>query len=211
MSAAARLAQLRADRGALGELPKADARELDRRFERAVERCTTAVAAQRARDTERCWTELLDAADHVRRYRLARDAEGAQRDSLRGVAEEALASGALWPKAAREALKKELNRTDGTDVAANETALRRLCIRAEIAVDLPTPSEDQPLRREYQVQRLIRTMGQGMGHDGHDEPLNALTLEWIAVGPTDETVYSSLAERFRECRRKLFARGQSVT
>lgn len=211
LAAAAQLAQLRADYAALGELPKADARELDRRFERAVERYEAAVAAQKARDTERCWTELLDAADRVRKYRLARDAEGAQCDSLRRVAEEAIASGALWPKAAREALKRELDRTDGGDVAANETALRKLCIRAEIAVDLPTPPEDQPLRREYQVQRLIRTMGQGVGHDdsGSDEPLNALTLEWIAVGPTDETVYSSLAERFRECRRKLFARGRA--
>jgi hypothetical protein len=96
-------------------------------------------------------------------------------------------------------------------VASNETTLRRLCIRAEIAVELPTPAEDQQLRREYQVQQLMETMGQGIGNDrsGGDDPLNALTLEWIGVGPTDETVYGSLAERFRECRRKRFARDRA--
>jgi hypothetical protein len=162
---------------------------------------------------ERSWTELLDAADRVRTYRLsvARNADAAQSDALRRAAEEAIASGARWPKAARDALRKELDRADAGDVAANETTLRRLCIRAEIAVELPTPAEDQQLRREYQVQQLMETMGQGIGNDrsGGDDPLNALTLEWIGVGPTDETVYGSLAERFRECRRKRFARDRA--
>ena len=203
LAASARLPQLRTDHQALGELPKADARELYRRFERAVERCEKGIAAQKARDAEQSWTDLLDAVDLVRRYRLARHSGAAQRDGLRRTAEEAIASGVLWPKAGRDALKKELDRTDGGDVAANETALRRLCIRAEIAVELPTPEEDQPLRREYQVQQLILKMGQGAGNHHSDGDLNALTLEWIGVGPTDEPVYSSLAQRFRECRRKL--------
>jgi hypothetical protein len=57
----------------------------------------------------------------------------------------------------------------------------------------------------------MRRMGQGLGNEDSDgdEPLNALTLEWIGVGPADEAVYSSLAERFRECRRKRFARRAS--
>ncbi|HEY4211007.1 MAG TPA: DUF349 domain-containing protein [Steroidobacteraceae bacterium] len=210
LGASARLPQLRTDHESLGELPKADARELHRRFERAVERCEAAFANQKARDAERSWTELLDAADRVRTYRLSvvRDTDAAQCEALRRAAEEAIASGALWPKAARDALKKELERADADDLAANETKLRRLCIRAEIAAELPTPAQDQPLRREHQVQQLIQTMGQGMGNDrsGGDEPLNALTLEWIGVGPADETVYSSLTERFRECRRKRVAR-----
>ncbi|HWG31911.1 MAG TPA: DUF349 domain-containing protein [Steroidobacteraceae bacterium] len=212
LAAAARLPQLRTDFEALGELPKANAHELHRRFERAVERCETAAAEQKARDAERSWMELLDAADRVRAYRLsvASNADAAQRDDLRRAAEEAISSGSRWPKGALDALKKELDRADAGDVAANETALRRLCIRAEIALELPTPAEDQALRREYQVQRLIQTMGQGVGNDrsgGGDEPLNALTLEWIGVGPTDAAVYSSLTERFRECRRKRFGRG----
>ena len=213
LAASARLPQLRTDVEALGELPNPSARDLHRRFERAVERCEAAVAGQKAHDAERSWTELLDAADRVRTYRLsvARDADAAQRDALRHAAEEAIAAGARWPKAALDALKTELDRSDADDVAANEIKLRQLCIRAEIAVELPTPAEDQPLRREYQVQRLIQTMGQGTGNDrsGGGEPLNALALEWIGVGWADEPVYSSLAERFRQCRRKRFARGRA--
>jgi len=211
LAASTRLPQLRTDFEALGELPKADSRELYRRFERAVGRCEAAVADQKARDAERSWTELLDAVDRVRTYQLsvARNADAAPLDDMRRAAEEAIASGTRWPKAALDALKRELDKTDAGDMAANETTLRRLCIRAEIAVELPTPAEDQPLRREYQVQQLIQTMGQGVGNDRSDgdELLNALTLEWIAVGPADETAYSSLAQRFRECRRKRFARG----
>ena len=213
LAASARLPQLRTDLEALGELPNPSARELHRRFERAVERCETAVADQKTHDSERSWTELLDAADRVRTYQLsvARNADAAECDAQRHAAEEAIASGARWPKAALDALRTELDKGDAGELAANEIKLRRLCIRAEIAVELPTPAEDQPLRREYQVQRLIQTMGQGAGNDrsGGDEPLNALALEWIGVGPADETVYSSLAERFRQCRRKRFARGRA--
>jgi hypothetical protein len=36
-------------------------------------------------------------------------------------------------------------------MAAQETTLKTLCIRAEILANRTTPPEDQALRREYQV------------------------------------------------------------
>jgi hypothetical protein len=82
--------------------------------------------------------------------------------------------------------------------------LRTLCIRAEILTDLPTPAEDQALRREYQVQRLIQGLGQGITAD--EKQLDAMTIEWIAIGPTDDATYLALLERFKRCRQRGLAR-----
>ena len=86
------------------------------------------------------------------------------------------------------------------DVAANEAALRMLCIRAEILADKPTPTEDQPLRREYQVKRLIQTMGQGIAAD--EAQLDTMAIEWVGVGPTEEGAYERLLTRFRRGRQR---------
>jgi hypothetical protein len=74
-----------------------------------------------------------------------------------------------------------------------------LCIRAEILTDMPTPPVDQALRREYQVQRLMQSMGQGVRLD--EAQLDAMAIEWVGVGPVDEATYLPLLERFRRCRR----------
>ena len=95
-------------------------------------------------------------------------------------------------------LADELARDDANDLAANEAALRQLCIRAEVFAERPTPPEDQPLRREYQVQRLVRSMGQGAKAD--EVQLDTLAMEWIRVGPTEEGTYRQLLERFKGCR-----------
>jgi hypothetical protein len=76
--------------------------------------------------------------------------------------------------------------------------LRTLCIRAEILSDIPTPPEDQALRRDYQVQRLIQNMGQGISAD--ETQLDTMALEWIGVGPAEEATYAPLLERFKRCR-----------
>jgi hypothetical protein len=73
-----------------------------------------------------------------------------------------------------------------------------LCIRAEILADRPSPAEDQPLRREYQVQRLVQSMGQGITADATQ--MDTLTLEWVRSGPIEEPVYLQLLERFKGCR-----------
>jgi hypothetical protein len=186
----------------LGEFPRAESRALHNRFERALESCERAVARQEANAVERSWSDLFDAANRVRAYRLAaaQAADPGERAALRQAAETHIAGVAQWPKGSLETLKKELASEDRGDVCANEKALRMLCIRAEITTDTPTPPEDQSLRREYQVQRLIKTMGQGS--NGDEPELDAMALEWIGVGPTGEATYQALLERFKRCRQR---------
>jgi hypothetical protein len=206
LESARKLPELRRAFEVSGEFPKGAGRELHRRFERAVEHCDEAVAKQRARDAEQSWSNLFEAANMVRAYRLsiARKAQLAQRDALRQAAEEHVAGIAQWPKGGLAVIRSELAREDANDLAANEAALRQLCIRAEVFADRPTPPEDQPLRREYQVQRLVQGMGQGAIAD--EAHLDSLAIEWVGVGPTEDGTYRQLLERFRQCREHWLTR-----
>ena len=85
-----------------------------------------------------------------------------------------------------------------TTADENELALKGLCIRAEILSDRPTPETDKGLRMQVQMSRLQ----QGFGQNTLDKQteLNAMVLEWVAVGPVATAVYQGLVERFVTCR-----------
>lgn len=198
----ATIAELRTAFEALGELPRAEAREVRNRFDQALDRCKKSIARQHARDAEHSWTDLFQAANHMRAYRLAlaRGADTAQLDTLKAAAEACIAATPRWPKGGLDAIKKALSAAPAADLTANETALRTLCIRAEILADLPTPPEDHTLRRDYLLQRLTQSMGQGIKAD--ETQLDALTIEWVSAGPVEDAAYEPLLQRFRGCRER---------
>ena len=202
LEGAKKLPELRAAFDAIEELPRANARQLQDKFERAFTRCRKAVAEQDAKDAEQGWSTLLDVANDVRAYLLASLAEsdGQQLEVLKQRAGERLAAAANAPKRGIEALKQSLVDQNHADVAANALALRTLCIRAEILSDTPTPEADQPLRREYQVKRLMQSMGQGLKAEKGE--MDDLTVEWLKVGPVDEAAYAELVVRLKKCRAK---------
>lgn len=197
---AARVTELQGLFAALGEFPRGIARELRDRFERAVDRCEAAVEQQKLRDAEQSWSTLLEASDRVRAYKLAliSEPDAARQVSLRQAAEDCFAAVTQWPRGGHEAVKTALASTSHGDVEANERALRLLCVRAEILAERASPPEDQPLRREYQVQRLMQGMGQGLTVDASQ--MDTLTLEWVRAGPIEEARYAQLLERFKQCR-----------
>jgi hypothetical protein len=208
LGSAGTLAELRKAFAALGEFPRADTRELRNRFERALERCEKGFARQRARDAERSWNDLFDAANHVRAFRLgvAKGLDAAPLARLKDTAESFIASVQRWPKGGLDVVKQALERAteQDADLAANEAALRMLCIRAEVLADQPTPPEDQPLRRDYQLQRLVQRMGQGARAE--ETQLDTMAIEWLGVGPVEDAVYEPLLQRFRRCREQGSAR-----
>jgi hypothetical protein len=204
------LAELRSAFEALGEFPRADTRALRNRLDQALDRCEKAIARQHARGAEHAWSDLFEAANHVRAYRLAvaRSLDTSLLDTLKETAETYIASVQRWPKGGLQALNQGLNQglnqalagERSEDLAANEAALRLLCIRAEILTDLPTPPEDQALRRDYQLQRLVQSMGQGVRAD--ETHLDTMAIEWVGVGPVEEAAYQPLLQRFRRCRER---------
>jgi len=186
------------------DLPRMSARDLRQRFAQGAERCDAAARRQRDAAARRAWSDLFAAAFRVRAYALAKLEQRAPDETalLRGAAESAIAGLAQSPKAARDLLEQQLVQADagavGSDLAANASALRLLCVRAELLADLPTPEEDLELRREYQMRRLVESMGRGERTSAAS--LDGLALEWLAVGPTEPAVHDALLARFERCR-----------
>lgn len=198
------LPQWRAEFESLGELPRSDQRRVYDRYERALRRCQAALADQRRRDAGQSVDNLLEAARLIYAYGWAasRSAPAPEAEALRQAAEIFIASVQQWPKGGAQALKAVWEKTAAAaqaDAAGDEKRLRTLCIRAEIFSRLETPPEDQALRREYQLQRLV----QAMGHPQEPDPneLDALSLEWIRIGPIEGATYDALLQRLLRCRR----------
>jgi hypothetical protein len=195
---AANLTAWRSAFAALAELPRAEARGLYTRFERAVERCEAALVRQRARDKEQSVTALLAASQHANAYEwaVASKADPAEQEALRQVAEDFIASVKVWPKGGAQPIRQRMaGATSGVefDIGVRERALRILCIRCEILLELPTPADDEGLRREYQLQQLVKNMGRGRSADDRD----SLLREWIETGAVPPPLYAALTERIR--------------
>jgi hypothetical protein len=198
----ARIAELRDAFDALGEMPRTDARALHDRFAHAVKSGETHIAQQRARDADQSVMNLIEAARHVCAYEWARaqNSDAAEIETLRLAAEAFIAGVQNWPKGGLQALKAALARAAAVsqiDHPSHEKALRVLCIRGEIHGERPTPPEDEALRREYQVQRLTREMGQGVQSDDGD--WDAMALEWVRAGAVSPGLQESLQGRFMQC------------
>jgi len=199
LEAAAKVPEWRAAFEALDEMPRAEARGLHSRFERALDRCEARVAEQHARDAEQSVMNLLEAGRRTRAYgwAVARNADASEREALKQAAETFIASIQDWPKGGLQAVKETLAKSGSlseADAKSREKALRMLCIRSEIYSETASPPEDEALRREYQVQRLMQGMGQGSHADDGDR--DAMILEWIRIGAVQPAVHENLQERF---------------
>jgi hypothetical protein len=206
----AKIPELRSAFDALDEMPRTEARGLQDRFERALDLCAAQIAQQHMRDAERSFTNLFEAGQHIRacEWAAVRNAEASERETLKKAAETFIACVQHWPKGGLQAVTENLAKAGSVsdaDSAARERALRVLCIRSEIHSDTPTPPEDEALRREYQVQRLVQGMGQGSHVDDGD--WDAMALEWIRISAVSPALHESLQSRFMRCRAKRPVRG----
>jgi hypothetical protein len=201
----AQIAEWRAAFDALDEMPRADARGLHERFERALGLYEAALARQQLRDAEQSLANLFAANRYVQAYAwaAAQNTEASERETLKQAADSFIAGAQHWPKGGLQALKEALANAGSPSHGGGEDcekALRRLCIRCEICSETPTPAEDEALRREYQVQRLMQGMGQGS--HAVDGDWDAMALEWIRVGAVSPAVHESLQRRFMNCLAK---------
>ena len=202
-AAGRRLGEVRDEFEAL-ELPRASVRALRQRFASAATRCEDGVRRQRAAAARQAWAGLFTAATEIRAYALA-VAQGlpdAECEALHAVAEATVAGLEQAPKGGRNVLGQQLAEAAAgrinVDQGANETAMRLLCVRAELAAGLETPGEDLELRREHQMRRLVEAMGRG-GGGATPADMEDLLFEWLAVGPVDPAAHASLLARFQRC------------
>jgi len=186
----------------LGELPRAEARNLRNRFERAVSTYEAGLAQQDLRDAEDAESNLFEAARLVRAYERAvmQDATAEERETSRHAVDGFMEGVRRWPRGGQQALKQALARADSAVAGGNEAReaeLRMLCIRCEILGSIPTPPEDEERRRDYQMRLLMANMGQGVHRD--DQDWDTLRLEWIATGAVAPEIHEALEARFRRC------------
>ena len=192
------------------ELPRAAAHDLRRRFSRANDRYVEAVHRLRVESERRAWTDLYAAAARIRAYASAVVSQRPpdECESLRMIATDAINYVGSLSKGTRAVLASQLVRAAAgnvnVDLRKNEAELRLLCVRAELMANVDTPPEDGPLRREYQLRRLVETMGRG--NDVTPADLGDLVAGWIAVGPVEAAVHDVLLTRFERCRNELVRR-----
>jgi hypothetical protein len=184
----------------IDDLPRDRARGLRGRFETALDQCQKQLAQLRASEKSQAWEHVLNAADRIRLYRLAIVAGATPEEcaARQADAQVYIDGVSQWPKGALQALRAALAQPGSPDIAANEAALRTLCIRAELLTDTPTPAGDTAFRRDYQLQQLLKGLGQARAASNQD--LEAMVFEWLAVGATSDALYAQLLERFRNCR-----------
>jgi hypothetical protein len=194
---ASKLAEWRSAFETLGELPRGEERALKTRFERALGRVQSAISQQRSSEKEQSLVDLLEAARRIHAYgwAVARAAPESERDSLKRVAETFIAGVSQWPRRGAEALTEAWPSAHTPVHTDPETALRMLCIRRELLEDLPTPPEDQALRRDHQMRRLVERMGQRS--EAAADEFETLALEWVRIGGVAPDRYEVLLERFR--------------
>jgi hypothetical protein len=199
---AEKVPEWRAAFDALDEMPRLEAKDLKVRFERALDLCLSRIAQQRARDANMSFTNLLEAGRHVRTYEwaLMQKADPAEHETFKQAALAFIESVPRWPRGGLHTVKDALAKAEsapGIDADTREKALRTLCIRSEIECDISSPSEDDALRREYQVQRLMQQMGQGI--NSSDGDWDARGLEWIRIGAVSPALHDALHERLLRC------------
>jgi Domain of Unknown Function (DUF349) len=205
LEGAAKIAEWRTAFDALGEMPRTEARRLQVRFERAIDRCKARVAQQHASDAEQSFTNLFEAARRISAYEWAvlQGAEPNDQETSKQAADSFIAGVQHWPKGGLKAIKESFAKAESiansspnamVDFGAHEKALRILCVRVEIQSETSTPPEDEALRREYQVQRLMRGIGQGSTAD--DGNWDTIALEWIRIGAVEPDLQDRLKERF---------------
>jgi hypothetical protein len=199
LAAGPTLAALGSAYDALEEMPRAEVRVLQDRFERARRRCADRMAQQHALDAQRAVVDLLEAGGRIGAYAWAvalRRDEG-ERARLKQAAEAFMHGVPRWPKGGLATAKATLAQAEAatdSDAAARERTLRLLCVRAEILSERATPPEDEALRRNYQVQRLIEGMGQG--GDATDGGWDTMLLDWVRHAAVAPALHDALRARF---------------
>lgn len=196
-----RVDEIRQEFGGLGQFPKAQVNEIKAAFNKAIEAFEQKLKDERVALKQQIWVNLFAANKAVNTHELA-----LVKGKLPDLADQAELQTQIdaitqWPAGGLKAIQQKIVRANGSaDITENLTALRELCIRADILTDSATPASEQALRTAFQVNQLQQNFGRKT-QDAASEFEN-LVFEWIAVGAVETKDYDALFTRFNACRLK---------
>ena len=188
-----RIEELKIAFNELGALPKEDIKQLQTQFNDLLARFNQQVKEQKQAHQDKKWQDFFLLGELISKYEMAITSKSGE-EELEQAVEKQLSAITSWPTGGEAVIRDRLagsNQLSKEQQAANEIALRKLCIRMEILSDKATPAEDQALRMAYQVERLQQDFGQGTA-----DSIDGLKLEWVSIGGIESNLYSQLFKRF---------------
>ena len=191
------LAELRQRFKEISPLPKKDHERIAHRLEVIIGNIKSKQATQKAAKENELW---LDAN---RKSKLIRDAaetlqSGGSIDNIDALASE-LASLSEPPEQVISTVLETWNKliseanTEYQFVSAEHA--KTLCIQCEIAAEMESPQEDQPLRMQLQVNRLSQGINSQQDSGNKKDELEKYLLEWFKLCLIPKDIRTSLETR----------------
>lgn len=92
---------------------------------------------------------------------------------------------------------------------SEESAVKELCIRCEVAAGISSPEEDQERRMQLQVSRLSEGLSSS-GFQSREEQLENLLSQWYAEMLIDNQLRDSYESRVKQCIAAVFGAPQKA-
>ncbi|MFT5084018.1 MAG: exonuclease SbcC [Lentisphaeria bacterium] len=210
--------------GSVGELPHQAATSLQKTFAKLLDIFGDQTKKQLQNIEAQSWLKLFEINEEINTYANVKaniDSDETLLKANLGEITSSIDSVAKWQEGSLSVIKGKLDEVSSQEVgqvvihsqrAANKTgtknelessggqkgvleSLRLLCVRAEILAGKESPSEDKDLRMSYQVGLLQKGLGGAKAVMNANSALS-LALEWVAVEPVENSIYSALFSRF---------------
>ena len=181
-------------------LPKNREREIRARFSAAIDKYENAIYKDRMRQENESWNQVFALKSALNAWQIEA-ASSLPETPDNSELESSFAAIEKWPSGTKSLLEKAKETTHYTATPEErEKTYKLLCIELETATDTETPSEDQALRMEFQVNRLkAGLMNQQESKTNFKEKLS---LKWLELEPIEPALYEKYQQRFQNLLNK---------
>lgn len=176
----------------LGGFSKSNNGKIQSRFKKSLERVEDQTKKLRHQASRESWQTALSIANKIR----------AAEQFLPAVPEQhieqctqAIEGQERWQGNSKNILTARLDflrQNKPIDAEHGDDICRKICIKAEVALDVESPEQDKVLRMQYQVEQLQQNWHQNRGAELIDDLLE----EWLATRGASDANYAALEKRF---------------
>jgi hypothetical protein len=175
---------LKAEYDQIGTLPKAHYQKLTKQYNNACQAFEHACKSAKLNEADQDWQNLIEWVKSVRYSDMTAETAQEQLSQMNvpiaaSTIDKATISG--WLKEADE---------------LNHAAMHEKTIDLEILTESESPLVDSGIRMNLQVQRLA----EGIGSTAQNSDVDAMVVEWLAIGAVEKDFYEQLETRMKAAR-----------